>query len=170
MECLAATDVMRRCDLTVTLASMGEELLVTGSHGIRVMTDEMFNEESCLQADMIFLPGGMPGTQHLKEHEGLKRCLLSFAENPEKRLAAICAAPTVLGELGLLKGKKAICFPGCEEGLPGALVQTGVKVVTDGNVTTGRGLGTALDLGLEIVRLYQGEEASEQCRKQIQYA
>ena len=166
VECLAATDVMRRCGINVILASMGTEKKVTGSHGITIEADELFDGEACRQADMIFLPGGMPGTTNLKNHEGLKEALRFFNEAEGKRIAAICAAPTVLGAAGILKGLKATCYPGREGELTGAFV-TDQPVVTDGKVTTGKGLGVALEFGLEIVRLYCGEEAAKDCKKKI---
>ena len=169
VECLAAVDVMRRCSLEVTLASMGEEKLVTGSHQISILTDELFNGENCRKADMIYLPGGMPGTMNLLAHEGLKKELVFFAETEGKRLAAICAAPLVLGQNGLLQGVKATCYPGNEDKLTGAVL-TDAGIVTDGKFTTGKGLGVALDMGLEIVRIYCGEQVSEDCRKKIQYS
>ncbi len=168
VECLAAVDVMRRAGLDVTLASMSDRRMVTGSHHFTITADEMFDEEKALEADMIFLPGGMPGTTNLKEHEGLRRVLCAFAATEGKRLAAICAAPTVLGVNGLLEGVRATCYPGCEGELTGAIL-TDAQVVTDGRFTTGRGLGAALDLGLEVVRIYLGEETSTALRRKIQY-
>ncbi|MBR4249540.1 MAG: DJ-1/PfpI family protein, partial [Verrucomicrobia bacterium] len=93
VECLAAVDVMRRCGIEVILASLGDQKSVTGSHGITVEADEMFDGARCRQADMIFLPGGMPGTTNLMNHEGLRAALLDFHKTEGKRLAAICAAP-----------------------------------------------------------------------------
>ncbi|MBR3718360.1 MAG: DJ-1/PfpI family protein [Firmicutes bacterium] len=166
VECLAAVDVMRRCGIEVILASLGDQKSVTGSHGITVEADEMFDGARCRQADMIFLPGGMPGTTNLMNHEGLRAALLDFHKTEGKRLAAICAAPTVLGANGILAGLHATCYPGREAELTGAIVSD-KPVVTDGKVTTGRGLGVALEFGLEIVRLYCGEEKAEDCKAKI---
>jgi protein deglycase len=114
------------------------------------------------------LPGGMPGTIHLGEHEGVKGQVLSFFEKG-KLVAAICAAPSVLGSLGVLKGKRATCHPGFEEKLLGAEAFTCVPVVRDTNVITSRGMGTALDFALEIVRYFTDEETIFQVRKGLVY-
>ena len=116
---------------------------------------------------MLFLPGGLPGADHLRDHEGLAAMLKAHGA-AGKRLAAICAAPGVLGGLGLLEGRRATCFPGFEEKLAGA-VCTGEGVVTDGPVTTGKGMGWSLDLGLELVRLLTDGETAEALKKKIQY-
>ena len=167
VECLAAVDVMRRAGLEVTLVAMGETREVTGSHHITVTADARFDEVSLLDADCLFLPGGMPGTKHLAAHEGLCSALKQAAAEG-KHLAAICAAPSVFGGLGLLRGKKATCYPGFEEKLEGA-VYTKQGVVTDGNITTARGLGYALDLGLELVRILINEEKAASIKAGIQY-
>ena len=119
------------------------------------------------EADLLFLPGGVPGTPNLKAHEGLAVALVK-ANKQGRRVAAICAAPSVLGELGLLKGRTATCYPGYENRLHG-VSYTLQGVITDGNITTGRGLGYALDLGLELVRLLQGTQQSAKIKKSIQY-
>ncbi|MCI8515179.1 MAG: DJ-1/PfpI family protein [Lachnospiraceae bacterium] len=168
VECLAVVDVLRRAGMDVTLVSAGESEKITGSHGITVLADRMFDTEFCRQADLLFLPGGMPGTTNLGAHKELCALLEEFDRTEGKRLAAICAAPTVLGRTGCLKGKKAACYPDCESELGGG-EYVRAAVVTDGNVTTARGLGAALDLGLELVRIYQGEEAAKAMKEKIQY-
>lgn len=167
VECLAAVDVMRRCGIEVRLVSMSGELVVTGSHGIKVTADMLWEDGNPGEADCIFLPGGMPGTKHLAEHEGLCQALKQAVEE-DRRVAAICAAPSVLGGLGLLNGKKATCYPGFEDSLTGA-EYTRQGVVTDGLVTTARGLGYALDLGLEISALLVGKETAAKIKDAIQY-
>ena len=167
VECLAAVDVMIRCGIDVKLISMTGEAVVTGSHGIKVVTDMLWEESDPDEADCIFLPGGMPGTKHLAEHKGLAEAL-ERALGEERRVAAICAAPSVLGGLGFLRGKKATCYPGFEDKLEGAeCVHDGV--VTDGLITTARGLGFALDLGLELAGLLVGKEIAAEVKAAIQY-
>jgi 4-methyl-5(b-hydroxyethyl)-thiazole monophosphate biosynthesis len=139
---------------------------ITGSHGFKLEADLLF-EEIGDEADVLFLPGGLPGTDHLREHEGLAALLCEHAK-AGKRLAAICAAPSVLGGLGLLKDHRATCFPGFEDKLTGASC-TGECVVTDGLITTGRGMGCSVDMGLELVRLLVNEETASALRKKIQY-
>ena len=109
---------------------------------------------------MIILPGGMPGTRHLDESRTVDAALRS-ASNTGAYIAAICAAPMVLGKRGYLEGKKAVCFPGFEEYLSGAVLQhTGVKVVTDGKIITAVGMGAAVEFGLALVRVLKGDDAA----------
>lgn len=168
VECLAAADVMARAGIKVTLVSITGKKKVKGSHGFKLKADILLEDADLSKADVLFLPGGMPGTRHLGECKQLCEALIK-ANEEGKRLAAICAAPSVLGDLGLLKGKKATCYPGWESHLTGASL-TGAGVVTDGNITTARGLGYALDLGLELVSLLVSENAAQQIKSAIQYA
>lgn len=167
VECLAVADVLVRAGVKVTLVSIGEKREVTGSHGFTITAGSTIGEIDFKEADLLFLPGGMPGTRHLSECKLL--CDALVAANEEgRRLAAICAGPSVLGALGILKGKKATCYPGFEGALAGAdLCSDGV--VTDGNVTTARGLGYALDMGLELAKLLTGEKTAEHIKAAIQY-
>lgn len=167
VECLAVVDILRRGGVEVTLASMGEGLLVTGSHKIRIQADCLWSKEACGACDAIFLPGGMPGTSHLAEHVELGEMLQKFKKEG-KMLAAICAAPSVLGKYHCLEGKRATCYPGWEDKLSGA-EHTGEGVVRDGNVVTGRGLGFAIDEGLELLKVLVSEEVSADVRDAIQH-
>jgi 4-methyl-5(b-hydroxyethyl)-thiazole monophosphate biosynthesis len=116
---------------------------------------------------MIILPGGMPGTKNLDSCEPLKAKIRKFNDSG-KLLAAICAAPTVYGKMGLLKGKRATCYPGCEGDLLGADLQT-TEVAQDGNFITSRGMGTAMDFGLAIVERLEGDEKAKQIAQQVTY-
>ena len=167
VECLAAADVLIRGGVEVTLVSVGASKEVTGSHGFRIIADKLFSEVNPEDADVLFLPGGMPGTRNLGACRLLCDSLLR-ANEQGKKIAAICAAPSVLGDLGILNGKTATCYPGYEERLTGA-IHTDAGVVTDGNVTTARGLGYALDLGIELLRILKNEETALQVKKSIQY-
>ncbi|QNM04729.1 DJ-1 family glyoxalase III [Qiania dongpingensis] len=167
VECLAVVDILRRGGVEVETASMGEGLEVTGSHDITVKADSMWSSEACGACDAVFLPGGMPGTANLTAHAELGETLQKF-HREGKLLAAICAAPSVLGKYHCLEGKKATCYPGWEDKLLGAEhVEEGV--VRDGNVMTGRGLGFAIDEGLELLKILVGEETSERVKKEIQH-
>ena len=158
IEGLTVVDLLRRAGAEVLMVSVGEGLTVKGAHNIELKADVLFDETCYEDADVLVLPGGMPGTLNLRNHEKLCALLKEFAAK-DKKIAAICAAPMILGELGLLKGKKATCFPGFEKYLDGAQVLLApVRVVTDGNITTSRGMGTSVDLGLEIVKLLISEE------------
>lgn len=168
VECLAVVDILRRSGIETVLVSVNETAEVTSSHKIRLLADATVEEIDFSDGDVIFVPGGMPGSEHLSACKKLTAALRQAAEEG-RRIAAICAAPAVvLGRHGLLQGKTATCFPGFEQELLGA-VHTAQGVVTDGNITTARGLGYAVDLGLELVRLLQGEEKSEDIRSRIQY-
>ncbi len=167
VECLAAVDVLIRGGVSVKLISISNKREVTGSHGFRITADAVLDEVDLGRADAYFLPGGMPGTTHLRNCEKLCSALVKAA-GEGKRLAAICAAPSVLGELGLLDGKKATCYPGFEDSLKGAS-HTSQGVVTDGRVTTARGLGYALDLGIELLGLLTSRENGEAVKAAIQY-
>ena len=166
VECLAVVDVLRRAGIEVVMTSIHEQCEVEGSHGIRIRTDACADQVNGAEADMIFLPGGMPGTANLKGSSIVADALKQAAKDG-RRIAAICAAPSVLGELHLLEGRKATCYPGWENSLYGAMHVTD-GVITDGNITTARGLGYAIDLGLELIRLLISEEKSLEIRKSIQ--
>jgi 4-methyl-5(b-hydroxyethyl)-thiazole monophosphate biosynthesis len=154
-EAVAATDVMLRGELDVTTVSVTGKSLVTGVHGIAVNTDALFENTDFRTGEMLVLPGGMPGASNLNVHEGLRNLLLRYAKEG-KKLAAICAAPLILGGLDLLQGKKATAYPGFESTLKGAeYVKAGV--VKDGNIITGKGPGFAFDFGLAIVEELQGQ-------------
>ena len=159
VEGLTAVDLLRRAGVSVTMVSIMGRTKITGARNISVNTDILI-EDIKEEADMLVLPGGMPGTLHLKEHAGLCR-LLNQAEKKEKHIAAICAAPSVLGELGMLKGKRACCYPSFEEKL-NCLEVSYEPVVTDGRITTSRGMGTAVRFSLELVSVLYGKEKADE--------
>ena len=166
VECLAVVDVLRRAGVEVTLASIHDSKKIKGSHNIIIGADVLAEDVDASEADLLFLPGGMPGTRYLGESETVTAALKKAAADG-RRIAAICAAPSVLGELHLLEGKKATCYPGFEEKLLGAeYVHDGV--VTDGLITTSRGLGYAIALGLELIKLLISEEKSLEIKAAIQ--
>jgi 4-methyl-5(b-hydroxyethyl)-thiazole monophosphate biosynthesis len=158
-EAVATIDVMLRGEMNVTIVSVTGKTLVTGAHGIAVDADVLFEKADFSGGDILVLPGGMPGASNLDNHQGLKNLLLQYAKEG-KKIAAICAAPLVLGGLGLLQGKKATAYPGYEDTLRGAEV---VKkaVVKDGNIITGQGPGFALNFGLAIVEELQGKAKAD---------
>lgn len=167
VECLGVVDLLRRAGIDTRIVSVNGSQWVTGAHNISIRADEGFDPMECRRAKLLFLPGGMPGTRHLAEHEGLKEELeAAFREN--RRIAAICAAPSILGDMGILNEKRAVCFPGFESHLKSAQLVTD-KVITDGTVTTSKALGCALDLGLELIKLLRNEELAEQIKKEIYY-
>ena len=166
VEGLTAVDLLRRAGVSVTMVSIMGRTKITGARNISVNTDILI-EDIKEEADMLVLPGGMPGTLQLKEHAGLCR-LLNQAEKKEKHIAAICAAPSVLGELGMLKGKRACCYPSFEEKL-NCLEVSYEPVVTDGRITTSRGMGTAVRFSLELVSVLYGKEKADEIAESIVY-
>lgn len=167
VEALAVVDVLRRAGVEVTTCSIMEGLSVTSSHNITVQADTMFDEEECKGADAVFLPGGMPGTLNLKAHEGVLRVVSYFNEN-KKLIAAICAAPSILGALGLLQGRRATSHASVRDQLTGAMVVDEPVVVSD-HIITSQGMGTAVLLGLELVKQLVGSDCAEQIKKAIHF-
>jgi len=164
MEAIVPIDVMRRagCEV-VTVGVTGK--MVTGNHGVTVKADVTdFPPE---EAEMIVLPGGSDGADNLYASEMVTAAVTRCAQNGGK-VAAICAAPYILGELGLLEGKRAVCYPSplYESRLRGAVLSPG-PVCTDGNITTGRSAGYSFDFGLELVRVLRGEAAAESLRNSM---
>jgi protein deglycase len=164
VEAIAPVDVLRRAGFEVAMVSITGNKLVTGSHGIVIQADQLFEEADYSKADMIVLPGG-PGSKNLDNHEGLKDQIKQFNHHG-KPLAAICAAPMVLAHLGILRGKNITCFPGTEIHLEGSRI-TGKAVEVDGTIITGKGMGVAVKFGLAIVEYFSGKVAAEALAKKI---
>lgn len=159
VEALTPVDLLRRCELQVTTVGIGGKI-IQGSHGISVVADVEDKEISSFSdAEMIILPGGMPGTLNLEASPIMNQCL-DFCFQNKKWIAAICAAPSVLGRKGLLKGKKAVCFEGFESQLFGAEVLYD-SVCVDDHFITARGAGVALDFALKLVEMLISKERSE---------
>ena len=167
IEGLAVVDIIRRAKMDITTISITGKKEVTGSHQITFLTDALFEDVDFSELDGIILPGGMPGTLNLGAHAGVTAQVKAFAE-AGKLVCAICAAPSVLGDLGFLKGKKAVCYPGFESRLTGAEVLA-VPVVTDGHITTSRGMGTAIAFALELTKRLKDEETAKQVGRSIIY-
>lgn len=166
IEALTVVDMLRRAGIEIEMISITGNEKINGAHGIRIISDIMKENADYKSYDGIILPGGMPGTLNLGNDEMVQRVIKKFSEN--KLIAAICAAPSVLGMAGLLKGKKATCYPSFEEKLLGATCVED-SVVTDGNVITSRGMGTAIDFSLAIIKYFLGEEKAQEMSKSIIY-
>ena len=167
MEALAPIDLLRRVGVEVTTVGVGGKL-IKGAHGVGFTADSDGKDLDFSDVDCVVLPGGMPGTTNLDASPMVEACLMKAAEK-KALISAICAAPSVLGHKGLLKGKKATCFPGFEEELLGAL-HTGAPVEKDGNIITARGAGVALDFALALVAELKGETAAKELRESLQCA
>ncbi len=167
IEGLTVVDVLRRADIEIDMISVSTPKEATGSHGIRFSCEVDLSDADFSMYDGLVLPGGMPGTTNLGANETVVNELKQFAQNG-KLIAAICAAPSVLGDNGLLNGKRASCYPGFEDRLIGADVTTDA-VTVDGNVITSRGMGTAIPFALALVSYFKGADVAEQLRKGIVY-
>ncbi|WP_455628895.1 DJ-1 family glyoxalase III [Parabacteroides chinchillae] len=160
LEAVGTVDILRRGGIDAKTVSITGERKVMGAHGMEFVTDSLFAETDLTNADALVLPGGIPGATNLNNYEPLKERLLEQYRN-QKVVAAICAAPLVLGGLGLLKGRNATCYPGFEPKLVGANV-TGEAVEVDGNVITGKGPGLVFNFGLALVAALKGEAVAEE--------
>ena len=164
IEALCPLDIMRRAGIEVRTVGVDSKE-ITGAHKITVTADITLDEYEYSSPDMIFLPGGMPGTLNLASSEKvIDTVKKAFAE--KKYITAICAAPSILGDLGLLHGKEAICYPGFEDRLTGAKISS-KRVVSDGKIITAAGMGAALELGLEIVRVFKGDAEAKELRHAV---
>ena len=166
IEALTVVDILRRDKIEAVMVSVENEVCVTGSHNITVKADLSYEEADFEDVDMLILPGG-PGHTILGEHAELAEKIKAYNLS-RKRIAAICAAPSILGKLGVLIGRKAVCYPGYEKDLRGAHVLK-EEVVTDGNITTSRGVGTAIPFALELVKLLDCETEAGAMKSKIIY-
>ncbi len=165
IEAIAPIDIFRRAGIEVFTISITNEKPVRGAHNIIVSADQLFQEVDFSVNDLLYLPGGMPGTKNLDAHEGLKKLIVKQA-GEKKRIAAICAAPSILGKLGLLQGKEAICFPGFEDQLEGAILSND-KIVQSGFISTAKGAGVAVQFAIKLVEVLKGKSISEQIASSI---
>ena len=165
IEALAPLDLLRRAGVEVTTVGVGGEM-IRGSHGIVVQADMPDTMYMDANPEMIILPGGMPGSKNLDESR-IVDAAVQTAARKGAYIAAICAAPFILGKRGLLAGKEAICYPGFEDQLTGAKISA-EKVVRDGNFITAAGMGVAVDFGLALVEVLKDAQAAADLRKAIQ--
>ena len=178
VEALATVDVLRRADLKVKIVGIGSDV-ITGAHGISTVCDAVDSDLTPGDdIEAVILPGGMPGATHLREHDGMPGTLnlersakvnafVDYAYENQKIVCAICAAPSILGHKGMLKGKKAVCFPGFESELEGAELSDSF-VVTDGNIITAKGMGSAVKFGIAIGAAFVGEAKMKKIEESLQ--
>ena len=162
IEAVTIGDILRRGNVPVQYISLTGSQLVSGSHGIALQAELTWESADYENCSMIALPGGMPGTRHLAEHQGLLERIREF-HSQGKWVTALCAAPLVLAEAGILKGKKATIYPGMEEELGDALVRE-ERVVRDGHIITSRGPGTAMEFALALLEAMADPETSQRVR------
>ncbi len=167
VEALAPVDVMRRAGLQVVTVSVMGRKSVVSSHNVPVEADALLAECDFSDADALVLPGGLVGTDNLSACEPLRK-EISRMNSENKLIAAICAAPTLFGRMGILAGRKATCYPGCEVELTGA-EYTAATVQEDGNIITGCGPGASFEFGFTIIKRFCGEETVATLRSQMQF-
>ncbi len=165
IEALAVVDILRRAQLSVTTVGIGGSY-ICGAHGIVVQADTSDETPISEFVDAIVLPGGMPGTLNLENSAFVQNAIKLAVENGAL-ITAICAAPSILGHLGLLKGKKAVCYPSFEEALDGAEIADALAV-RDGRFITGKGAGAAIPFALEIVKALVSEETANSLKEAMQ--
>jgi len=162
IEAVTVVDILRRGGVPIKTVSLEPQLEVTGSHSITIKADLLFEEADYESCEMMVFPGGMPGTTNLLNHRELMETMVRHAVSG-KPVAAICAAPMLFGQAGLLKGKRATIYPGMEDELIGAMVSS-EHVVIDGNIITSKGPGTAMDFALALVGFVKGQETQEKLK------
>ena len=166
-EALVPFDILFRARVEVTLVSISDSLNVTSSHGVTVVANSLLSDTDLSDGDLLFLPGGMPGSTHLAESEALAKVINEYAEQG-KWLAAVCAAPMVYGRMGLLNGRKATCYPHFEDQLLGADVQK-KTCVRDGQFITGCGAGAGFAIGREMAEVLVGKDTADAVLRQMMY-
>ncbi len=164
IEAVAVIDILRRAQIPIESVSMNSDLEVTSSHGVTIKADRLFDPKDLLEAEYLILPGG---STKLNEYDALKGLLLEHSANGG-RIAAICAAPMVLGGIGLLQGRRATCYPGFEDYLLGATF-VDEAVVVDGRLITAKGPAATLKFGYTLVEELCGEELSTTLQRQMTY-
>jgi len=167
VEALSPVDLLRRASVDVEVVSISDELCVTGARKIKVLADRKLSDADFENAKMLVLPGGMPGTINLEKCDPLMKKVDQFV-NEGKYVAAICAAPTILGHRGLLRDKNACCYPGMQDQLEGANVSY-EEVTVDNNIITSRGMGTAANFALKLVELMVDKATAENLAKAVVY-
>lgn len=169
VEALIPVDVLRRGGVDVTTVSvMGDSQVVESAHGVQIVADALMDDCDFSDADLLLLPGGMPGASNLYNHPGVREALNNQAAS-NKRIAAICASPAVvLAQMGLLEGCNVTCYPGFEQMLRGARY-TGALCTVDGNITTGEGPAAAFPFAFELLSQLVDEEIAQQVATGMRY-
>ena len=169
IEGLTVVDLLRRAGEDVETVSIMGRKMIEGSHKIKVEADALFEETDFTESKMLVLPGGMPGTKYLAGYKPLTDLLTDF-NSKGKKIAAICAAPSVFSGLGFLKNRKATSYPSFMEIIAGDGANTSEdNVVVDGNITTSRGLGTAVDFALSLISQLENDEKAKEIAESVVY-
>ena len=164
-EAVAPLDLLRRADVAVTTVGLNGKI-ISGSHNIPIVADIEISQMNLSDAEMVIIPGGLGGVASIRACKGAMEAL-KYAWEHNIFVAAICAGPTVLADLGITDGKKTTCYPGCETGMGSAEVDSNLPCVRDGRLITGASAGCAIPFGLMLVEALNGKDTAEAIRKQI---
>lgn len=167
-EALVPVDLLRRAGVEVCLTSLADTLTVRGGHGITVQADRPLSQIHAEEVELVLLPGGLGGVEAIASCPAALELIRSVHDRGGK-LAAICAAPTILASLGLLEGHRAVCYPGMEEEMSGAQVEPGTSVILDGTILTAEAAGSSFLFGLKLIELLKGSTAAEEVRSAVYY-
>ncbi len=167
IEAITQVDLLKRANIYTVMVSITENKLVEGAHGIKINTDMTIDKNILNDLDAVIFPGGMPGTENLYKCDDVKEIINYFNIN-KKLIAAICAAPMIFGQMGILKGKKACAYPGFEKYLKEAIVEY-KNVCIDQNIITSRGVGTAIDFAAAIIEYINDKNSANEVIKSIVY-
>lgn len=165
MEAIGVIDILRRANINITLISIKNNLEVEGAHGIKLICDKIFDEIELSEFNMVIFPGGLLGVNNLKNFPHIKEVVNHFYYN-DKYVAAICAAPSILYECGILDNKKFTCYEGVQEFIKNGIYSR-QKVVQDGNIITSDCVGSVFSFGFKLVSILKSEEVSEEIRKKM---
>ena len=164
-EAIAPLDLLRRAGVEVATVGINGKV-VYGSHGIGIEADLELGQMDLTSLEMVMLPGGLGGVASIKASQAALDAV-RFAYENGKYVAAICAGPTILAQLGITDGKNATCYPGCESQMGSAIIHENAAAVTDGKIITGTSAGCAIPFGLQLIAALKGKEAAEAIAKQI---
>lgn len=167
-EAIITIDLLRRAKIEVDVVSVNDELLVKSSHNLMIKAEKTLKELNFGDYKILILPGGSQGVENLNQVTVLKEQLVKFAQNEQKLVAAICAAPQILGQLKLLDHKEVTFYPGCDVGLDQA-IKTTEPVVVSGNIITGKSIGCAFQFALKIVSILSGQTVAEQVKQTLEF-
>ncbi len=165
-EVIITIDLLRRANIIIDLVSIENDLKIKSSHNVFILCEKKISDIDLLSYKMLILPGGKIGVENLSKNELLKSMLVIFAKDSNKFIAAICAAPQILGQLNLIDNKKITHFPDANIGLNKSIILD-EKVVVDNNIITGKSIGAVFEFGLKLIEVLESKEISEQIKKLI---
>lgn len=167
-EAIITIDLLRRANIVVDIVSISSDLLVRSSHGININCEKEIKKINFSDYKILILPGGTLGVANLNKNELLKKQLVRFANDQDKFVAAICAAPQILGQLNLLNNKKITFYPSCDKGLDAA-IKTNEPVIVSDNIITGKSIGCAFQFALQIITSLLGQETANKVKQTLEF-